>query len=168
MLRRFGLSLVLALISVGASAAEQDIFWFQNLLQCGGVKVNVRSQCQVISADAPVNLLCMQQQLVLTQPDGTVLRRDLLEHEPSRGESHVVTGVTCGDAGARHFLYISLGNGGNCDTCENEAVMGLDGRWKRYGQRWLKATPQEKKSINTHLDAWQNADGVLITNTVRE
>jgi hypothetical protein len=107
------------------------------------------------------------QTLVLERPGKKKIARNLLEKEPSRGYFHSVGLVRCVAGNSRNYLYLSLDNGGNCSGCENQALMDLDGNWKRYGNRWY-ARPAEKEDIARHHEAWFKQESILLENKVRD
>jgi hypothetical protein len=94
-------------------------------------------------------------------------RHDLPEFEPQGEDFHIVTGLRCVSSGKTSYLHARLGNGGNCDTCENDAVIDMSGRWKRYGKRWF-APVAERAEIKKHQAAWHQQDTFWLTNTTRE
>jgi hypothetical protein len=152
---------------IGSHAAdEDDMAWFKNELMCADTKVTIKSYCR----DEPerrVNTLCTMQTAVMEKSGKKKIVRDLLEREPSRGYFHSLRSVRCVSGNTGTYLYLSLGNGGNCIGCENQAVMDLDGRWKRYGDRWY-ARSIEKEDIERHHEAWFKQESILLENKVRD
>jgi hypothetical protein len=162
------LLLLLPLVWMEASAApESEYFWFKNETQCAGAKVTVRSYCAATTPSegtvVHVNSMCTEQQLLIERPGKENVRRDLLEHK--RRDYLVAWSLTCAKSGDTPFLYVRLANGGNCDTCESDAVLDLSGRWIHDGRRWY-ATNAVRQAVRRHEDAWFKQDYVHLTNTV--
>ncbi len=160
--------LLLCSVWLHASAAtEPEYFWFNNEMQCANAKVTVRSYCE---ASAPIegatvqrNSMCTEQQLLIEAPGKKKVRRNLLEHK--RRDFLVAWRLTCSQIGATPYLYLGLANGGNCDTCESDAVLDLSGRWVHDGRRWY-AGGAIKRAIISHEGAWYKQDYLHLTNTV--
>ena len=58
--------------------------------------------------------------------------------------------------------------GGSCDTCETQALLTLDGRWKRYGNKWQSTPASEQRVIRLREPSWKLAPRYPINNTVLE
>jgi hypothetical protein len=156
--------------SAAALAAEPESFWFRNETKCGEVRVTVRSYCEVAHRENAVmqrNTGCGEQQLVIEQPGKKVVKRDLLEHEPVEDDYHVADSLRCVSAGKQRYLVINMSTGGSCDTCELQAVLGLDGRWKRYGDKWT-AGAAEQRALRESEATWRKEPVFDLPNNVRE
>lgn len=154
-----------------AQAAEPDMFWFKNATECAGAQVTVRSYCEVsqhANAVQPRNAGCTGQRIVIARPGHKQVTRDLLEHEPVADDFHVASSLRCVAAGGQHYLLVTLDTGGSCDSCELQAVLGLDGRWKRYGKQWQSTSVAEQRAIRQSESGWRQAAPYQITNTVRD
>ncbi|RZT10050.1 hypothetical protein SAMN05216319_1501 [Duganella sp. CF402] len=154
-----------------AQAADPEMFWFKNETQCGDAKVVVRSYCEVsqrANAVVQVNSGCTEQELVITQPGKKPVTRDLLEHEPVGDDFHIASALRCVEAGKQRYLLVNLDTGGSCDTCELQAVVGLDGRWRRYGSKWKSTPASEQRAIRLREPSWHLAPRYPINNTVLE
>lgn len=154
-----------------AMAAAPDMFWFKNETQCGDAKVVVRSYCEVAqrtNAVMQVNNGCTEQELVIAQPGKKVVKRDLLEHEPVGDDFHIASGLRCVEAGTHSYLLVTLDTGGSCDTCEIQALLALDGRWKRYGSKWQSTPASEQHEIRLRESSWKRVPSYPINNTVLE
>lgn len=153
------------------AGTDPEMYWFKNETACDDVKITVRSFCAITEREHATiqhNSLCTEQELVLENGRGEKKVLDLLEHEPSDDDTHIATGLRCVSAGQKHYLLVSMNNGGNCDTCENDAVIGLDGRWKRYGARWFSIKKLEKNQIEKQQRAWFKQSPLFISNTTRD
>lgn len=152
-------------------AAEPDMFWFKNATECAGAQVTVRSYCEVsqhANAVQQRNTGCTEQQLVIARPGHKDVTRDLLEHEPVGDDFHVASSMRCVAAGKQHYLLVTLDTGGGCDTCELQAIVGLDGRWKRYGKQWQSTSAAEQRAIRQSESGWKQTSSYQITNTERD
>ena len=165
--------MLVALLTSGAiahAAADPEMFWFKNETECGGAKVAVRSYCEVsehASAVNPRNAGCSEQQLVITRPGKPAITHDLLEHEPVGDDFHIASSLRCVAAGKEHYLLLTLSTGGSCDTCETQAIIGLDGRWKRYNGKWSAPSAEEHAIRRSEAD-WKKTPAFDLPNTVRE
>lgn len=149
--------------AVAMAAPMPEYFWFKNVAQCDTATVTVRSYCEPDKFGYQTNTKCTMQELVIEAPGKSKIRRDL---KILRGEDYLlVKGLTCTSSGGKNYLYLGMDNGGNCDTCESQAIVDLSGRWKRIGARWLAGTA-EKQQISRDLKAWQGQGGVSLTNTI--
>ena len=161
-----------ATFSLSAASAEPaKMFWFKNEVQCAGEKIVIRSYCEVTfreNASVQVNHICSAQEILFRAPDAKQRTVDLLKKEPWKGEMHVVNSLQCIPHSKHRYFLLSYGNGGNCDTCELEALLGSDGKWKRYGNKSFPMSLAEKADIDAHLMEWQRARSVQITNTVKD
>lgn len=157
--------------AAAALATDPEMFWFKNETQCGDAKVVVRSYCEVsrrANAVVQVNSGCTEQELVITQPGKKPVTRDLLEHEPVGDDFHVASALRCVEAGKQRYLLVNLDTGGGCDTCETQALLTLDGRWKRYGNKWQSTPASEQRVIRLREPSWKLAPRYPINNTVLE
>lgn len=158
---------LLAYVACAAAfaAPEDEYFWFKNVAQCDAATVTVRSYCEPDKFGYQANTKCTMQELVIAQPGKAKIRRDL---KVLRGEDYLlVKGLTCTRSGGKSYLYLGMDNGGNCDTCESQAIIDLSGRWKKIGARWF-ASKGERKQIARHLKAWQQQQDVSLPNTLRD
>jgi hypothetical protein len=157
------------LVCVAAFAgSDEEYFWFMNEVTCGDAKVTVRSYCQESERDEALihtNTMCTQQQLRIVRPGRQPVKRGLQALQGD--ENLLVKGLTCTSAGGTTYLYLGMDNGGNCDTCESDAILDLAGRWMRIGKRW-SASKAEKNRISRSTKAWRKQEYVLLTNTVRD
>lgn len=115
-----------------------------------------------------VNHICSAQEILFHAPDGKQLTVDLLKKEPWKGDMHVVNFLQCVPHPQHRYFFLRYGNGGNCNTCELEALLGSDGKWKRYGNKLFPMRRAEKADIDTHLTRWQQAPSVQITNIAKD
>ncbi len=153
-----------------AQAADPEQFWFKNETRCGEARITVRSYCEVAHNAYAVmqrNTGCVEQQLVIAQPGKKIISRDLLEHEPVEDDFHFPSSLRCVTAGQQRYLLIKMATGGNCDTCELEAIVGMDGRWKRYGEKWT-ASAAEQRAISQSQATWYKQPAFDLPNNVRE
>lgn len=146
--------------------SEEDMRWFKNEIVCADTKVTIRSYCRN-EGEQPVNSLCTKQTLILEKLDGTKTSRNLLDKEPSRGGFHAVGLIRCVKSENKHYLNLTLDNGGNCSTCELDAVTDLNGKWKRYGQRWY-ASASERDDIAKHEQGWLKQEPFLLKNKIAD
>ena len=154
-----------------AQAADPEQFWFKNETECDGARVTVRSYCEVAHrayATQQRNTGCVEQELVIAQPGKPVRKLDLLAHEPVEDDFHIASSLRCVAAGKQHYLLVTLDTGGNCDTCELQAVVGLDGRWKRYGGKWQATPAAEQRTIQQSEASWARLPSFDLPNNVRE
>jgi hypothetical protein len=163
---------VAAFATFSLSAAEPaEMFWFKNEVQCAGEKIVIRSYCEVTfreNASVQVNHICIAQEILFQASDGKQRTVDLLKKEPWKGDMHVVNSLQCVSHTQHRYFILSYGNGGNCATCELEALLGGDGKWKRYGNKSFPTSRAEKADIDAHLTQWQQAPSVQITNTAKD
>jgi len=154
-------------IGAGAYAAPPaEYFWFKNETQCGTSNVTVRSYCE---ASAPIegatvqrNSMCTEQQLLIEESGKKKVRRNLLEHK--RRDFLLAWRMTCTKSGDTPYLYIGLANGGNCKSCDSDAVLDLSGRWVHDGTRWFVGGAA-RRDIVSHESAWYKQDFLHLTNT---
>lgn len=147
--------------------AENDMRWFKNEMMCADVQVTVKSYCKD-DVDEPVNSFCTKQTLTVEAINKKIEVKNLLEKEPWLGNFHVTGLIRCvADTSNRHYLYLTLDNGGNCNSCEVSAVMDLNGKWKRYGKRWYVAG-KERKEITQNAHAWFKQESFLLKNKTEE
>jgi hypothetical protein len=147
---------------------EREYFWFKNEVQCADARVVVRSYCEESQATEYMihsNNMCTEQELTIERPGKRKVRRNLQEHQGE--EFLLVKSFTCVKGGGTPYLYFGLSNGGNCDTCESDAILDLSGRWKRAGNRWF-ANKGEKRTILQAMNAWRKIESVRLRNTVRD
>lgn len=148
---------------VAAQAAPDDeYFWFKNVARCDAATVTVRSYCEPDRYGSRTNTKCTTQELVIEQAGKAKIRRNL---KVLRGEDYLlVKGLACTRSGGKSYLYLGMDNGGNCNTCESQAIVDLSGRWKKIGKRWF-AGKAERKQITRDLNAWQQQEDVSLPNT---
>ncbi|NRR30292.1 hypothetical protein HSX11_08830 [Oxalobacteraceae bacterium] len=163
----------LALLAFGGKAAadEHEMFWFKNEMQCGVAKVVVRSLCEQSDPTrgvVPFNSLCSEQELRITQPGSKPVKLDLLARETDMENFKIVSSLRCGEAENKPYLYMMIDNGGNCDKCEIDAVIDLQGRWKRYDKRWLTKAAAERKAISKKEAEWFRQEPFYLQNITRE
>lgn len=162
----------LAAFSLSAVSAEtNEMFWFKNEVQCAGEQIVIRSYCEITfreNASVQVNHICSAQEIFFQAPGGRHRTVDLLKNEPWKGDMHVVNFLQCVPSAQHRYFILRYGNGGNCNTCELEALLGRDGKWKRYGNKSFPMSRTEKADIDTHLPRWQQLPLVHITNTVKD
>lgn len=140
--------------SIGNAWALEDMHWFKNELNCSDVKVTVYSYCQK-EENTTMNSFCSQQKITFDNANGSQIKKEnLLDKEPVRRNFHVLGSMRCvfGE-NQKPYLYMILDNGGNCDACEIDAVMDLQGRWKRYDRKWL-VSGKEKLDIKKRENDW--------------
>ena len=154
-----------------AGGEPAEMFWFKNEVQCTNEKIVIRSYCEVTfreNASVQVNHICSAQEILFQAPDGKQRTVDLLKKEPWKGDMHVVNFLQCVPQTRQRYFLLRYGNGGNCDRCELEALLGRDGKWKRYGNKSFPMSRAEKTDIDAHLRQLQQAPSVQITNTVKD
>lgn len=158
----------LAFYSFAMSAlAEYDMRWYKNEMTCEDVKITVLSYCKN-DVDEKVNTFCVQQKLILENQGTKKIKNNLLEKEPSRNDFHSVRSLTCVKAkNDKSYLFLSLGNGGNCGTCEVSATMDLNGKWKRYDRRWY-TSGNERKIIAAGEKKWWRQDSFFLINKMED
>ena len=152
--------------AAAAAAPASEYFWFKNDMQCAGAKVSVRSYCESTApreGEVHRNSMCTEQQLLIEAPGKKKIRRNLLEHK--RRDYLVAWRLTCTRSGNTPYLYVGLANGGNCESCESDAVLDLSGRWVHDGHRWF-AGGAVQRAIQGHEHAWYKQDYLHLTNTV--
>ena len=163
---------VFATCSLSAAGGEPaEMFWFKHEVQCAGENIVIRSYCEVTfreNASVQVNHICSSQEILFQAPDGKQRTVDLLKKEPWKGNMHVVNFFQCVPDTQHRYFLLRYGNGGNCDTCELEALLGRDGKWKRYGNKSFPMSRVEKADIDAHLTQWQHVPAVQITNTIKD
>jgi hypothetical protein len=162
----------LATANLNATSAEPaEMFWFINEVHCAGEKIVIRSYCEVTlreNASVQVNHICSAQEILFQGSDGKQRTVDLLKKEPWKGDMHVVNFLQCAPHTQHRYFLLSYGNGGNCDTCELQALLGRDGKWKRYGNKSFPMSRAEKADINAHLTQWQKAPSNHVTNASKD
>ncbi|NHZ95904.1 hypothetical protein [Massilia sp. CCM 8734] len=162
------LAVGLGLLCHAALAAVDDMHWFKTELTCADARLTVRAFCQETyhaGATVQFNSLCSRQSLVIERPGQRAVVRDLLERQSRQGEPPLLlSSLQCVAARGNIYLSGQMGNGGNCPGCERSVLLGLDGRWKRDGPRWLVGA-QEKRMIVAQQGRWNDSEQVFITNT---
>jgi hypothetical protein len=152
---------------VTSAFASDDMRWFKNEMMCSNAQVSVRSYCKD-DVDEPVNSFCTKQTLTVKTIDKKIEINNLLEKEPSLGNFHVVGLIRCvSDSSNRPYLYLTLDNGGNCNSCEVSAIMDLTGKWKRYGKRWF-VDGKERKEIARLENTWFKQESFLLKNKLED
>lgn len=159
-------------VGIGDSmAADPEVFWFKNETTCADTKVTVRSSCAITyreHASVQSNDLCGEQELILQRDGEKKITRRLLEHEPWHGEYHLVTNLRCVAIDKKYYLLASISNRGSCEDCETTAILDLNGKWKRYGERWYATPKSERAQILKHEKSWYSQEYFRLTNTVPE
>lgn len=140
-------------------AAEEKDFRFSNTMACGGVKVEVLSICGEKS-DEGINYSCATQSINFERNDRSSIRKDLLEKE-SFDNFHIATSLRCVSTKVKKYVYILLNNGGNCDDCEVDALIDLNGKWIFYGNRWF-VSGLEKARIRKSEKTWLRVEPLMI------
>jgi len=143
----------------GAYAAEEKEFRFLNTMTCAGVKVEVSSICSKKS-DEGTNYSCTNQSISLDRNDHGSIRKDLLEKE-NYDNFHIATSLRCVSAKGKDYVYVMLNNGGNCDDCEVNALIDLNGKWIFYGDKWF-VSGSEKRRIRKAAKAWLRVEPLMI------
>lgn len=150
-----------------SAASDPQYFWFKNEMQCADAKVTVRSYCEAsapsVYAVVHRNTMCTEQQLLIERPGKKKVRRNLLEHE--RRDYLTARSLSCVKSGDTTYLYVSLANGGNCNTCESDAILDMSGRWVRDGRRWF-ASGAVKRGVNNQQESWYKQDSLRLINTL--
>ena len=147
--------------------AEYDMRWYKNEMTCEDVKITVLSYCKN-DADERVNTFCVEQKLILEKQGRKKIKDNLLEKEPSRNDFHSVRSLSCTKTkNDKFYLFLSLGNGGNCNTCEVSATMDLNGNWKRYDRRWC-TSGNERKFIAIGEKKWWRQDSFFLNNKIED
>lgn len=166
-IQKFVPALLAMTLSIQAQYSfADDMRWFKNELTCADTKVIVHSYCRN-EPNYSANTFCVEQSITLEKAEGKKITQNFLNKEPSRGDFHSVRSLACVAGDHAHYLYVSLGNGGNCDTCENDAVMDLRGRWRRYGSRWY-APKRERAEIASHEQRWFKQGTELLENKIED
>lgn len=155
-----------------AAAAEPEMHWYDNDAQCGGAKITQRSYCQTPDIDenavVQMNRGCDEQELRIVQPGKKPVKLDLRKYEHDNDEMRIASSLRCVAAGTQSYLLVMFDNGGSCDTCEISAVLGLDGRWKSYGEKWLAVSRKERGAIEAAQRDWLQVPTQDINNMQRE
>lgn len=148
--------LLAALWACAALAQADEMSWYKHEMDCGGARVTVRTYCELSSGSGVVverTKGCARAEVQIVQPGKKPARGDLLQYEPVEDDFHFAETLRCVPAGGRKYLHVQLSTGGSCDTCETDGVMGLDGRWKRFGERWM-ASSAERRSLEQAQGKW--------------
>lgn len=147
------------LACLGASAfsgawALDDMHWYKNEMTCADVKVTVFSNCQN-APDVSANSFCVAQKITFVDAAGKeAKKKNLLDKEPARGDFHVLGSIRCvAGKNNKPYLFMIFSNGGNCDTCEIDAVMDLRGKWIRHDKKWF-VRGAERRDINSREQRW--------------
>ena len=151
---------------VAQAAPDEEYGWYKNEMRCGEARVLVHSYCAQSDHTGQVsksNTLCTSQMLTIERPGRKPILRDL--HARRFREHLIARQVTCTRSSGDYYLYMSLDNGGNCDTCEAQDILGLDGRWRMVRNRWL-IHGDEKRRITQDLPAWVKQEGLWLNNMV--
>ena len=146
------------LATASAAFAKDDVKWFKSEMTCAGTRIIVHSQCP----DPHDSLLeCENQVMTLQKPDGKVIDAGYLQAKQKHSSEVLVAASIHCVAGAekKPYLFMSFGNGGNCDECESYGVIDLDGNWKRYGKNWY-VSGAEKNDISSKESTWFNKQDV--------
>ncbi|QBE63140.1 hypothetical protein [Pseudoduganella lutea] len=145
--------------------------WYGNDAQCGEAKITVRSYCQTPDIDenavVQMNRGCGEQELRIVQPGKKPVTLDLRKYEHDNDEMRIASSLRCVAAGTNRYLLVMFDNGGSCDTCEISAVLGLDGRWKSYGEKWLAVSRKERGAIEAAQRDWLQVPTQDINNMQR-
>lgn len=147
-----------------ASNAALEPEWFKNEIVCADTQVIIQSFCEN-NVNSPVNHLCSGQKLILKRPGEKAVVRNLLEKEKG-DDLRIATGMRCVSTKKKHYLYISIENGGNCDECEIFAIVDLKGRWRRYGNQWFSPL-NEQMEITKSEGNWLKRDSFSISNKIK-
>lgn len=147
------------------SENKNEMRWFRNELTCEDTKVTVRSFCKD-EKEYSINSFCTAQSMSLEKNGERITIRNLLKNEPVRDNFHTLGSVRCVmNSYMKPYLYLILDNGGNCDGCEINAVMDLNGDWKMYDKKWF-SSGQERKEIKKGLKIWFRSPETYIENKV--
>lgn len=164
-------SIVLAaLCSCTALAQADEMSWYKHEMDCGGARVTVRTYCELNSGPGVVaerTKGCSRAEVLVSQAGRKPARGDLLQHEPVEDDFHFAETLRCVPAGGRHYLHVQLSTGGSCDTCEIDGIMGLDGRWKRFGERWMVAKA-ERRSLERAAGGWGKVPELDLNTPLRD
>jgi hypothetical protein len=144
--------------------AQENMHWYKNETACADVAVTVRSYCKR-DEDLSMNSFCTKQQLTLKSADGKLIEKNnLLEKEPPSKEFHVLGSIRCVNGrDDKPYLYMIFDNGGNCDACEIDALMDLNGKWKKYDKKWF-VSGSEKREIQKRSENWFKAKSFYLEN----
>lgn len=162
---KLALSLLFGMGAIDAIAAN-DMHWFNNEMSCAGTKVTVQSYCKN-DDDRLINTFCTRQKMILQDANGKeIVKSNLLEKEPARKEFHVLGSMRCvSGKDDKPYLYMILDNSGNCDACEINAIMDLNGKWKRYDKKWF-VSGVEKRAIQKHSKDWFKSEAFYLKNKI--
>lgn len=149
---------------------QDDESWYRNDYECHGYKIVLHTWCRVVGEGDNPFKQCAEQHMEVTGPDGKIKKLHVQSSE-RKGEFHSIGVLTCvaGQDG-KPYVDATLGNGGNCDTCEISAILDpKKGRWIFYGDRWF-SNKIERDSIKKMEKQWDDAyrkDGYFINKDMR-
>jgi hypothetical protein len=154
------------MVAITAVAAEDDMRWYTNEMVCANVSVTVQSYCKN-NDDVATNSFCTMQKMILKEGDKkSIVKKNLLEKEPSQNEFHALGSIRCVTGkNDKPYLYMILSNGGNCAECEIDAAMDLHGKWKWYDKKWF-VFGVEKREINKYSKGWFKAEAFYLNNKI--
>lgn len=163
--------LAVGLLGSAAGATADEMHWYKTELACADARITVRAFCEETYrpyATVQFNSLCSRQSLLIERSGHPAALRDLLERQRDDGEAPLLlTSLRCVSAGGKTYLSGLMDNGGNCSSCERSVLIGLDGRWKQHGRRWLVG-PEEKRAIVAQQRNWRDSEQVFIPNSTRD
>lgn len=145
-------------------AQELELAWFKNDTTCDGATVTVRSHC-VPDEGMAVNHQCGSQELVIARAGAKPVTVDPQRYEGKSDENRIAVALRCVAAGKRSYLELTIANGGSCPTCERFGLIGMDGRWKRYGAAWKNVPTAERREIGRAEPQWRAVPWYAINNT---
>jgi hypothetical protein len=165
---KIALACLAGMAAITAVAAEDEMRWYTNEMTCANVTVTVtvQSYCKN-NDDVSTNSFCTMQKMILKSGDRkAIVKKNLLEKEPARNEFHALSTLRCVTGREdKNYLYMTLDNGGNCDDCEINAVMDLQGKWKRYDRKWF-VSGAEKQEITKRSAGWFKAEAFYLNNKI--
>lgn len=171
---RFILGLSIVLSIQACAQPKQDWQWFVNQTTCAGHQITVRMKCDALDHNNGWHRFCGEQQIIFTDSKHQVIKKDLGEKDDliPDGPRHLGV-IRCVDQTNQSnpidepgYLLMLFDNGGNCDTCEIDGVMDLEGNWKRYGNTWFTKSKLERQKIKA-LD-WDKYQEFYISNKTLE
>lgn len=164
------LILLAALWPCTVLAQADGMSWYKHEMDCGGARVTVRTYCELNTGPGVVaerTVGCVRAEVQITQAGKKPVKGDLLKYEPVEDDFHFAESLRCVPAGGSQYLHVELSTGGGCDTCEIDGVMGLDGRWKRFGGRWM-ASRAERRILERAQGSWGKVPELDLNTPLRD
>ncbi len=147
------------------NAADREFYWFVENVPCEGYTVTVRSNC-MDEPEFTTNGFCPEQEVLIKSPSGkqTKTRLNLRQY---RTEMLQAYSFLCHQGNNNHmYLLIAFSNGGNCNVCESQQILGIDGKWVTRGGKEFVV---KAKLLGLPLSPWDNDKDITdLVNKKRE